>query len=328
MLGFSEEYSEKVRDYYNNLYRYPWEQIEQSSLPRRFRPIGQSYVDQLIHDAGIKEGDTILDIGCGGVELAVNIIQQFRNVTIHCLDISDFIMEHNLKMLDGIHGKEKIILKRGDYNRLAEYYPEQHFDKVIAIDSFSFAENKNHLACEIKKVLNPFGFVYVRDLFCPIFPKDSDLYAQTNLYTAGLKQMSFCEYIDIRDYISTFCENRFLINEMRNLNKETYLEGDAYFLNYVLHFEERYKCNDQDLIEEIEEKTGMRLEPDPFEQDIGPSPSSILRTSQGTQYPFTIDYLGFKFSSYELDVPKEFTAEGQGTVIEETIVITEPLSGI
>jgi ubiquinone/menaquinone biosynthesis C-methylase UbiE len=325
MSGFSEEYSEKVRDYYNNLYRYPWEQLEHSTLPRRFRPIEHTYAERLIQDAGIKDGDTILDIGCGGIELAVNLIQRFGKITIHCLDISDHIIEQNLKTLEGIHGSERIILKRGDFNRLSEYYPEKYFDKIIAIDSFSFAENKAHLVKEIRKVLNPFGSVYIRDLFSPIFPKDSDLYEQSLVYTHGLKLMSFCEYIDIRDFISVFCENRFQINEAKNLNQETYFQGDAYFFNYVLTFEQRTLDNDQDLKDEIEEKTGLIEEPDPMQADLGPVPSSILRTSQGTQYPFTIDYIGFKLVSYELDLP-EIQIEGDERLDQETTII-QVLSG-
>jgi cyclopropane fatty-acyl-phospholipid synthase-like methyltransferase len=122
------------------------------------------YLDYTLKSAGIEDGMTILDAGCGIGGPATYFASQ-KNIRVEGCTISD--VQANMaqeKIAEkGLQDKVKII--RADYHEMDMLYPPEHFDRVIFLESFGHSPDKKRLIEAAWKVLKPGGYLYIKDLF-------------------------------------------------------------------------------------------------------------------------------------------------------------------
>ena len=123
----------------------------------------------IIEQAEIKDGQRILDAGCGVAGPATRIAQQ-KKVQIEGITISEVqhkIAQKNIKE----KGFEKQInVTKGDYHFLDKYYEPNSFDAIIFLESLVHSDHPHLVLESAFKVLKPNGVLYVKDLFRYVSP--------------------------------------------------------------------------------------------------------------------------------------------------------------
>ncbi len=124
----------------------------------------------LAHRAGIKQGDNVLDAGCGVCGPAIDIARAFKDVTIEAITISERQVHTARRMLSDSGLLERIGVRLGDYHDLP--YRDHTFDVVQYLESSSHSPDADVLFSEAFRVLRPGGILYVKDGFLLENPTD------------------------------------------------------------------------------------------------------------------------------------------------------------
>lgn len=118
-------------------------------------------MDQFIERAEIKDGDNILDFGCGWGCVANYILEKFPNTRITGLNLSrqqcNYMRD---KMIDPSSqlGSGRFTLIEGDMNEV-EF--QEKFDKIISIGVFCHVGNLSQIFEKFSSMLNPGGGVLI-----------------------------------------------------------------------------------------------------------------------------------------------------------------------
>ena len=122
------------------------------------------YLDYTLQNAELKDGQKILDAGCG-VGGPASYFATKLNVDVEGITISDLqIQKANAhKPSQSLVGTTHFTL--GDYHLIDEIYGNDIFDRVLFLESFGHSNNKPLLIEKALKVLKPGGILYIKDLF-------------------------------------------------------------------------------------------------------------------------------------------------------------------
>jgi len=121
-------------------------------------------LQQICINAGIKDGMTILDAGCGICGPAIYIAKHF-NVSIKSVTNSSEqvkIAKEKVTTAD-IKGKIEVILH--DFHNLNSLFAAESFDLVIMLESFGHAIDKARVLNGASTVLKKEGHLYIKDYF-------------------------------------------------------------------------------------------------------------------------------------------------------------------
>ncbi len=131
------------------------------------------YLDYTIQNAELKDGQKILDAGCG-VGGPASYFASKLNVDVEGITISEVQYEkaNAAKLTKHLLGKTHFTL--GDYHLIDEFYGNEVFDRVIFLESFGHSNNKELLIEKAFKVLKPGGVLYIKDLFKREHPNAED----------------------------------------------------------------------------------------------------------------------------------------------------------
>ena len=117
-----------------------------------------------IESIGLKEGQRVLDAGCGVCGPARYFAKK-TDCNIDAVTISDVQSKAAKQFITSEHLQDKITVHVQDYHAVDKLFPKEHFDKVYFLESFGHSNDKETLLKAVWKVLKPGAEVYIKDLF-------------------------------------------------------------------------------------------------------------------------------------------------------------------
>ena len=111
------------------------------------RKLFWSRIHKAISSADIKTGFKILDVGCGGGQLLMEISRRYKGVELHGIDVKPEYIE-GLKI-------ENCTIKVEDVRSLD--FKNKYFDVVFALDTLEHIKHLKKPITEIKRVLKSNG---------------------------------------------------------------------------------------------------------------------------------------------------------------------------
>lgn len=154
---------EDVRNFYNEnteRFRKVYGDIIQAFRTKNV----EDYLDYTIKSADLKNGQTILDAGCG-IGGPSKFFASKLDIQIEACTISDYQAETGKKLIEEAGLQDKVHIQRADYHEMDKLYPNNHFDRVIFLESFGHSNDKRKVIDAAWEVLKPGGFLYIKDLF-------------------------------------------------------------------------------------------------------------------------------------------------------------------
>ncbi|RDL41486.1 Sterol 24-C-methyltransferase [Venustampulla echinocandica] len=154
------EYATLTRHYYNlvtDFYEYGWGQsfhFCRFAYGEQFQQAIARHEHYLAAKIGIKDGDKVLDVGCG-VGGPAREIAKFTGAHITGLNNNDYQIERATKyaQLEGLSHQLKFV--KGDFMQMS--FPANSFDAVYAIEATVHAPSLEGVYSQIFRVLKPGG---------------------------------------------------------------------------------------------------------------------------------------------------------------------------
>lgn len=131
------------------------------------------YLDYTIENAELKDGQKILDAGCG-VGGPASYFAEKLNVEVEGITVSEVQVQKSKNIVASKKLKGTVHIQQGDYHHIDEIFSSETFDRVIFLESFGHSDNKPLLIEKAFKVLKPGGILYIKDLFKREHPNEED----------------------------------------------------------------------------------------------------------------------------------------------------------
>ncbi len=136
------------------------EEIIQAYRPQSTEELLNYYLKTI----NIKDGDTVLDAGCGTGGPALFFASQVK-ATLCGLTISEKQVQIMKAKASETAFTGNIEVQLGDYHHLDKYYQKNTFDHVIFLESLGHSASFEQVLSSAKKVLKPGGKVFIKDFF-------------------------------------------------------------------------------------------------------------------------------------------------------------------
>jgi len=122
------------------------------------------YLDYTIDSAELKDGQTILDAGCG-VGGPASYFASKLNITIEGITISDVQSKKSKEIIAAKTLKGTVNIQQGDYHQMCATFGHNRFDRILFLESFGHSNNQIELIESAYNCLKPGGILYIKDLF-------------------------------------------------------------------------------------------------------------------------------------------------------------------
>jgi ubiquinone/menaquinone biosynthesis C-methylase UbiE len=133
----------------------------------------KDYLDYTIQNAELKEGQRILDAGCG-IGGPAGYFASVLDVDIKGVTISEYQVARSKEVLAAKDLKGTVEIVHGDYHKIDELFGENEFDRVLFLESFGHSDDQRKLIEKAYDVLKPGGILYIKDLFKREHPNAED----------------------------------------------------------------------------------------------------------------------------------------------------------
>jgi sterol 24-C-methyltransferase len=149
-----------LHSYYNlatDLYEYGWGTSFHFCRFAYGEPFYQAiarHEHYLAHVMGLKEGMTVLDVGCG-VGGPAREIAKFANVNVVGFNNNDYQIERATRYSEREGLANQVTFQKGDFMQMP--FPDNSFDAVYAIEATCHAPSLEGVYSEIRRVLKPGG---------------------------------------------------------------------------------------------------------------------------------------------------------------------------
>jgi cyclopropane fatty-acyl-phospholipid synthase-like methyltransferase len=166
--------SEDVADFYNE-YNDKFLQVY-GDVIQAFRTHDVSkLLDYQIDAMQLKAGLKVLDAGCGVCGPACYFAKK-TGVEIDAVTISEEQVKKAEEKIKNEDLQNLVRVKKCDYHKLKEAYPNQEFDVVYFLESFGHSPNHIDAINSAWDVLKPGGLLYIKDLFrrLPLVPSHQE----------------------------------------------------------------------------------------------------------------------------------------------------------
>jgi len=110
----------------------------------------------------IKEGEKILDAGCGVGGSSIWLAKE-KNCMVTGISLNENQINKAIALAKTSGVTEKVLFEKKDYSKT--FYPAASFDVVWAIESVCYADDKNDFLKEARRVLKPGGRLIIADFF-------------------------------------------------------------------------------------------------------------------------------------------------------------------
>ena len=112
---------------------------------------------QTAEHAGLKDGQEILELGCGWGSLSLYMAARYPNARITAVSNSNSQREHILK-LAAAQGSTNLTVITCDMN---DFQVEKRFDRVVSVEMFEHMSNWETLLTRVKSWLKPDGYLFI-----------------------------------------------------------------------------------------------------------------------------------------------------------------------
>jgi cyclopropane fatty-acyl-phospholipid synthase-like methyltransferase len=131
------------------------------------------YLDYTIESAELKNGQSILDAGCG-VGGPASYIASKLNVDIQGITISEVQVSKSKAVIASKTLKGTVTIQKGDYHQMTNLFGEERFNRILFLESFGHSSNQIQLIESAYHCLKPGGILYIKDLFKREHPNSED----------------------------------------------------------------------------------------------------------------------------------------------------------
>ena len=118
-------------------------------------------LDDVCRKAGVRDGDTVLDLGCGFGSLAAHVLRTFPNARVTGLTLSrtqaDYLRQCQAQPGHGLN-TPRFELVEGDFNEVD--FPER-FDRVLSLGVFEHVSNLTGALAKVRRFLRPAGALFL-----------------------------------------------------------------------------------------------------------------------------------------------------------------------
>lgn len=131
------------------------------------------YLDYTIESAELKDGQAILDAGCG-VGGPAGYFASKLNVNVQGITISAVQATKSKAVIADKTLKGTVSIQQGDYHQMRSIFGEDRFDRIIFLESFGHSAHQIQLIESAYACLKPGGILYIKDLFKREHPNAED----------------------------------------------------------------------------------------------------------------------------------------------------------
>ena len=131
------------------------------------------YLDYTMESAELRDGQRILDAGCGVGGPASYFASQL-NVEVEGVTVSEVQVGKSKEIIGAKSLKGEVNIRQGDYHRMVDLYGKEQFDRILFLESFGHSQDQIRLIESAYECLKPGGILYIKDLFRREHPNAED----------------------------------------------------------------------------------------------------------------------------------------------------------
>jgi SAM-dependent methyltransferase len=124
----------------------------------------KDYLDYTIASAELRDGQHILDAGCG-VGGPASYFASVLDIQVEGITISGVQEEKSKEVIASKSLRGSVHVRQGDYHCMDEIYGRDVFDRIIFLESFGHSPDQTMLIEKAFQALKPGGILYIKDLF-------------------------------------------------------------------------------------------------------------------------------------------------------------------
>ncbi len=155
--------TDKISQYYNSNFNI-FDKVFGNTI-QVFQPLeNKPWLSFIKNTINPKEGDDLLDAGCGNCIPAISLAKE-----VDCKIIGFTLSEKQIKEskanIESSNLTNRIQVRNADFHKANKIFPDQTFDKIYFLESIGHSNQKKELLKSMKSILKDNGTIYIQDLF-------------------------------------------------------------------------------------------------------------------------------------------------------------------